>query len=146
MVDTYIISFFVGAFVMLLICIIINRIDINKHHKEFERHTEQKSLVEREHTRYIKDLNERVGGLEGFQNEFRKYAQQTIIAECAKYGLHPSDYIDKHSKTDNNRVVPVLVVTENNKTDSEYIYGKQEENEANYESIVGKKEDSNGSR
>ena len=83
---------------MLIICIIINRIDINKNHKEYERYCEQKTLVEREHTRAIKDLIERVGGLEGFQDGFRSYASQTIITECAKFGLHPSDYVEKHAK------------------------------------------------
>lgn len=50
------------------------------------------------HDNVIRAINNRVTELEDSREQSREYIKSAILAETAKFGLHPSEYVAKHAK------------------------------------------------
>ena len=119
--------------------------DLNKKDKEIEAIQDKQSAYQTQMKnqtefnsqigRKIDDLNERVTPIEDNISGIRADAQRTIIAECAKFGMHPTDYVAKHAKKEppEEHTVPSFAKAD---SDKEYIAGQNEENAKQYEAMM----------
>lgn len=122
---------------ILILTIVMLAFDLNKKDKELDEVENKQNAYEtqlRNQTEFnaqlmrnINDLNERLSSVEGNINGIRADAQRTIMAECAKFGLHPNEYVAKHAKIETpeerEHVIPSFAKTD---PDKEYIAGQNE--------------------
>lgn len=146
MATTFITTVIVIVIAILIATIVMLAFDLNKKDKEIETIQEKQSSYQTQIknqtefnaqlTRNINDLNERLSPVEENINGIRADAQRTIMAECAKFGLRPTDYVAKHAKIDtpeeHERVIPSFAKAD---PDKEYIAGHTDENAAQFEAF-----------
>ena len=149
MATTFITTVIVIVIGILVATIVMLAFDLNKKDKEIETIQERQSSYQTQIKnqtefnsqigRKIDDLNERVTPIEDNISGIRADAQRTIIAECAKFGMHPTDYVAKHAKketakeTSEEHTVPSFAKAD---PDKEYIAGQNEENAKQYEAMM----------
>jgi len=146
MSNTFVTTMIVIVIAILIATIIMLALDLNKKDREMDAIENKQSAYEtqlRNQTEFnaqlmrnINDLNERLSVIEENINGIRADAQRTILAECAKFGLRPTDYVAKHAKIDTpegrEHAIPSFAKAD---PDKEYIVGHNEDNAAQFEAF-----------
>ena len=99
MVDKYIIELLIASVAILLMADIVLLIKQNKTEKHIEELVEQQNIKNKK----MDSTETEVSDLVKEQVRYREHVQMAIMAETAKFGLHPSEYMAKHAKKEEQK-------------------------------------------
>jgi hypothetical protein len=100
-IDQFLIDLLIACMFFTIVSLIILTLKIR--HMEVELN-DLEALQESNRSRFnahdnvIQVINNRVTELEDSREQSREYIKSAILAETAKFGLHPSEYVAKHAK------------------------------------------------